>query len=1298
MLSKIAVRAAKTAKPAARIPVRTQGRARANAQDRTYLQPSLKVGAANDPLEHEAEAMAERVATMSAPAPDSADAPPVSSDPGPGGAPPAAGRRMISRADQPSTEEFERPPAVPADHQDPEIADKENVDTAALQEDEFAEIESGEPKNPEGAQRENASGDAACVGAEGGEAPADVGRAVAQPGAGRALPASVRAFMEPRFGVDFSDVRIHDAPGDRRAASRIGARAFTHRRDIWLGPGETAEDRRLMAHELTHVVQQTQRRPLAPSRQNPVSRAVAEPVVRRGALADKAESIARNVPGYRLICVILGRSPITDQRVERNAENLIGGFLGLIPGGGAIFDKLKETRVLERAFSWVSGRLSELNITWSRIKRLISKFTDEMPAWSPVETAKRVFGPLVDDLKTFITEIKDKILEFVVKGALTLAGPYGERVWGVISKARDTISLIVSDPLGFAKNLLGAVAKGFRQFYGRVFEHLKQGLMGWLLGTLQGVGIELPQKLDFKGILSVVLQIIGLTYANFRRILVKRLGRNGEKKVSFLEKSVDAVKTLLAEGFVGLWQRVVEMIEGFKQTVIDGIRNFVIETIVKGALSWLAGLSNPIGGIIKVALAIYNIIKAFLERLEQILEVANAIFSSIGSIARGMLKQAADFIENTISKTIPVFLAFVAALVPISGITKTIKSIIKKLQAPVTKAMDKLVGFVVKKAKKLFSKVLGKINKKRKQPEHGLKIGGAKHELRPKKKGKKFELMMATKEAPVDKTKKDANKAVDQSQKDGNDAPCVEEFAKVFNKEIDEAEKSNAKLDTEQSKSSTKKQSAEADKETKEAAEKLTALAECLEASPFLDDKPEDGSVLRAIEPRIPKVEGEVGSHYARGQQTRQTIKAVAGKAALGSRGQEALSNYYENDHIPEKAMGKAVHGYISKIEKMPRRSGTPLPNPIFGKIDEKKPGEKAGSLPAMTIYRPIHIAKGKFGTHKSVLSKADEEKTPLERIAVVREGIQAQMSDEMNTLAKAYKKDKAATAKIRGKIEAGLKTIAEENEKWYGIGATGTPKVPGGGEGGEGSELPLGGDGDLPDFWTIEGEKYTHSKGTKLGIGKYIEFDHVIEATLAEGARDLRLSADEFRNGTEALIDTKAKETAQSAASGEKKSEQPPDPAALAAAAKKRLKSLSSKVFLGDVKTYNRGKAPTIALYRPVHRKATVTPAPLTEGLDFTEARTALAEWALTPPGDKSAKNARLEAARAPIRSQVEQRFDRETSEHSSRITNAYTLEFAEFKRINPDKAAHAKMRAIMGRAATTLKALRQYSLDLVS
>lgn len=79
-------------------------------------------------------------------------------------------------------------------------------------------------------------------------------------GHGNALPAGTRAFMEPRFGADFSQVSVHsDAQADQ-LNRQLSARAFTTGRDIYFRQGAYAphseSGRQLLAHELAHVVQQ----------------------------------------------------------------------------------------------------------------------------------------------------------------------------------------------------------------------------------------------------------------------------------------------------------------------------------------------------------------------------------------------------------------------------------------------------------------------------------------------------------------------------------------------------------------------------------------------------------------------------------------------------------------------------------------------------------------------------------------------------------------------------------------------------------------------------------------------------------------------------------------------------------------------------------------------------------------------------------------------------------------------------------------------------------------------------------
>lgn len=96
---------------------------------------------------------------------------------------------------------------------------------------------------------------------------------------GQPLDPSTRAFMESRFGHNFSQVRLHTDARAVESTNALSARAYTIGQDIAFGAGQYLPDlkegRRLLAHELTHVVQQSngtqsiQRKPEAKERVKP---------------------------------------------------------------------------------------------------------------------------------------------------------------------------------------------------------------------------------------------------------------------------------------------------------------------------------------------------------------------------------------------------------------------------------------------------------------------------------------------------------------------------------------------------------------------------------------------------------------------------------------------------------------------------------------------------------------------------------------------------------------------------------------------------------------------------------------------------------------------------------------------------------------------------------------------------------------------------------------------------------------------------------------------------------------------
>jgi hypothetical protein len=102
-------------------------------------------------------------------------------------------------------------------------------------------------------------------------APPIVHQVLASPG--QPLDTATRAFMEPRFGHDFSRVRVHSGAAAEQSALDVNANAYTVGHNIVFGAGrfapETHEGRRLLSHELTHVVQQTGHHSMIQRQQQP---------------------------------------------------------------------------------------------------------------------------------------------------------------------------------------------------------------------------------------------------------------------------------------------------------------------------------------------------------------------------------------------------------------------------------------------------------------------------------------------------------------------------------------------------------------------------------------------------------------------------------------------------------------------------------------------------------------------------------------------------------------------------------------------------------------------------------------------------------------------------------------------------------------------------------------------------------------------------------------------------------------------------------------------------------------------
>jgi hypothetical protein len=301
-----------------------------------------------------------------------------------------------------------------------------------------------------------------------------------------------------------------------------------------------------------------------------------------------------------------------------------------------------------------------------------------------------------------------------VAGVLETIAKMKELLMTALAKAGEAIDLILTDPIGFLGNLVAGVKLGVENFVGNIAKHLQKGLLDWLFGALAQAGIRMPDRFDLGGLLDVVLQVLGLTWANIRKRAVAILGEN---VVKALETASEIFVALVTKGPAGLWEYIKEQAAALMETLKEGVKSFVIESVIVAGVKWLIGLLNPASAFVKACMAIYDIVTFVINRGQQILEFVNAVLDSVLSIAKGNIAPAAAAVEAALARAVPVAIGFLASLIGVGDLGEKIKKVIDKIQAPINKVIDWLIKKAVALVKAI-GKALGVGGKEEKKDDY----------------------------------------------------------------------------------------------------------------------------------------------------------------------------------------------------------------------------------------------------------------------------------------------------------------------------------------------------------------------------------------------------------------------------------------------------------------------------------------------------------------------------------------------------------------------------------------------------
>ncbi|HVY04701.1 MAG TPA: DUF4157 domain-containing protein [Burkholderiales bacterium] len=416
----------------------------------------------------------------------------------------------------------------------------------------------------------------------------------------------------------------------------------------------------------------------------------------------------REIPGYGLVTVLLGRDPFTDAPVARTPLNVVRAFAEFIPGGTEKVDQLVESRALERAYQWFITETQARNLTWARVTGTFARAWNSLQledVLHPVDTMRRMinlFRPLLVDLVGFAGAALMKLLELIYEAAM---GAGGTRILAILQRARATFITIIRDPVGFLRNLMRAVGQGIRQFMANILVHLRDGVIAWLTGPVAEAGIQMPERWDLRGIIWFVLQILGLTWDRVRQKLVRLMG---ERTVAMLESGFQLLQDVRERGLVqALRDRVTEFFGSLREAALGAIRSFIQQRLVMAGIQQLLSLLTPVGAIIQAIIKTYTTIQFFIQRINQILDLVESIVNSIAAIASGAIASAANFVERTMARTIPVILDFLARFIGLGDVGAQVQATIRGIQARVDQMLDRAVDWIRRQAAGLASRALG---------------------------------------------------------------------------------------------------------------------------------------------------------------------------------------------------------------------------------------------------------------------------------------------------------------------------------------------------------------------------------------------------------------------------------------------------------------------------------------------------------------------------------------------------------------------------------------------------------------
>jgi hypothetical protein len=538
-------------------------------------------------------------------------------------------------------------------------------------------------------------------------------------GSGSPLPAPVRRFMDPRFGADFGPVRIHTDERAARLSRQVNAQAFTVGSQVFFGRDrfqpDSSEGRELIAHELTHTIQQ------GAAIQRAADVTVAErsaPSVQRLGVSDALNYFADKanfIPGFRMLTVVLGVNPINMSPVERSAANVLRAAVEFMPGGALITQALDTYGVFDKVGAWVDQQIRSLGMAGRVFKDAIDRFIDSL-SWSDIlsldsvwDRAKRIFTEPVDRLIAFVKSLVSGIIQFIKDAILTpIARLASEtRGWDLLIAVLGK-NPITGEPVPRTAETL---IPGFLKLIGQeeVWENMKKSraiprAWAWFQGaltTVVGLVSQIPTLAinAFKSLEIVDIVLLPRAFAKVAAVFGNFLG-------SFITWAGQALWTLLEIIFDAVSPGAVQYIKKTGAALKSILQNPLpfIGNLVKAAKLGFQNFGANFGTHLKAGLIDWltgSLPGVYIPKSFDLKEIVTFVFSVLGLTWQNIRQKLVKVLGETAVKVLETGFDIVVTLVtegPAAAWDK-IKEHLTNLKDMVIGAItDFVIDMVVKKA------------------------------------------------------------------------------------------------------------------------------------------------------------------------------------------------------------------------------------------------------------------------------------------------------------------------------------------------------------------------------------------------------------------------------------------------------------------------------------------------------------------------------------------------------------------------------------------------------------------------